>query len=141
MSFTPPTLPFDLTDEDGLIFDDHPELFVDLNASPIVFTVRGLRYFEPRFRMVGFSVAHLNTCDAFDHAHRAWLELESSLLGEKIAHAAAAERTPGEYSILQAIWQGGLDEAESLCKRMDRRQATALRIVAGCTREQSSIKR
>lgn len=140
MSFTPPALPFDLTDEEGLIFDDQPELFVDVNASPIVFTVRGLRYFEPRFRMVGFAVAHINTCAAFNHALRAWLGLESSLLREKIASAAAAERVPGEYSILYAIWQGGLDEAERLCQLMERRQATALRIVAGCTRDQPSIK-
>lgn len=134
-------LPFDLTDPDGLLFDEEPQLFVHLDASPIVFTVRGLRYFEPRFRMVGFDLASIISAEEFAAAHRTWLSLECSLLGEKIERAAAQERSPGEYSILQAIWHGGIDEAERLCKRMDRRQATALRIVAGCTREESSLKR
>lgn len=141
MTPTSPGLPFNLTDPDGLLFDEEPELFVHLDASPIVFTVRGLRYFEPRFRMMGVDVASLTTREAFERIHRSWMELEFSLLGEKITQAAASERAPAEYSILHAIWHGGLDEAERLCKRMDRRQATALRIVAGCTREQSPTKR
>ena len=140
MSDTTPNSPglrFNLTDPDGMLFDDEPHLFVHLDASPIIFTIRGLRYFEPRFRMMGFDVASITTRESFERAHRAWLELEFSLLGDKVAQAAAAERCPAEYSILQAIWHGGLDEAERLCTRMERRQATALRIVAGVTRESS----
>lgn len=140
MTASTPTfqLPFDLTDPDGLLFDDEPHLFVDLETSPIIFTVRGLRYFEPRFRMLGVSIALINTREDFLRSHASWLQLECSLLGEKIERTAAAERMPAEYSILHAIWQGGLDEAERLCRRMDRRQASALRIVAGSTREPPS---
>jgi hypothetical protein len=134
-----PSLPFELTDPDGLLFDEEPHLFVDLNASPIVFSIRGLRYFGPRFRMLGVNVAQINTRDSFLRTHGAWLQLECSLLGEKIEYEANAERLPAEYSVLHAIWHGGLDEAERLCKRMDRRQASALRIVAGSTREPTGI--
>lgn len=141
MTQTSPGRPFNLTDPDGLLFDDEPELFVHLNASPIVFTVRGLRYFEPRFRMMGVDVASLTTREAFERTHHSWMELEFSLLGDKLAQASAAEKVPAEYSILSAIWHGGLEEAERLCKRMDRRKASALRIVAGSTREQSPINR
>jgi hypothetical protein len=129
------SLPFELTDPDGLLFDEDPHLFVDLEAFPIVFRIRGIRYFGPRFRMLGINIAQINTRDDFNSTYSAWLQLECSLLGEKIECEASAERMPAEYSVLQAIWQGGLDEAERLCRRMDRRQASALCIVAGSTRE------
>lgn len=138
---TSPSLPFILTDPDGLMFDDEPELFVHLDVSPIVFTVRGLRYFSPRFRMMGVDVARLTTREAFERTFHSWMELEASLLGHKLAQAAAAENLPAEYSILNSIWKGGLDAAELMCERMDRRKASALRIVAGSTREPPQTKR
>lgn len=128
-------MPFDLTHEDGLLFDEAPELFVDLQSTPIVFTIRGLRYFGVRFRHIGISLAQLKSRSDFDEAFRKWQEVEYSLLARSVAHQASEEHVPGPHGILQAIMNGQLDEAELLIARLERRQATALRIVAGDTRE------
>lgn len=131
-------LPFDLTHSDGLLFDDEPHLFVDLQRTPIVFTVRGIRYFGIRFRHIGIELADLTTREAFENALHKWLEVEYTLLTESVAKAAGGEPVAGPYGILQAILNGDLDRAETLFDRMERRQATALRIVAGDTSEPGS---
>lgn len=136
MPIQPPSHPsFELTDPDGLVFDDEPDLFVNLGTDPVIFTVRGIRYFEPRFRMIGQPIAGIQTREAFTCAYDRWMNVERELLGKMIAEQAAKEHVPDSYAILHAIWTGGLEEAERICARVERRKSSALRIVAGSTRE------
>jgi hypothetical protein len=68
-----PDIGFDLWDEDGLVFDDEPELFVHLDAQPLVFTVRGIRYFGPRFKHLGVDIAAMQSKVDFMIAFNAWM--------------------------------------------------------------------
>ena len=126
-------LPFEVTDPEGLAFDDSPQEFVNLSASPIVFTVRGISYFKPRFNHIGVNLAALNTSDDFARAYSRWMGVERALLRDRVASRAAQETTDGHYSILNALWSGDLDEAERIADKIDRKANTVLRVVGGNT--------
>ncbi len=128
-------LPFELTDPEGLVFDEQPEEFVDLSREPIVFTVRGLGYFAPRFKHAGTAIASLRTRADFEAAHSRWLDVELALLMEKIDRSAAAETKAAEHSLLSAIARGDLDRAEAIAARMEHRKRAGLRVVGGVARE------
>lgn len=91
------------------MFDEHPALFVRTDQDPIVWTVRGLAYFAPRFKRIGFSIDRVNSPDEFAAAYKAWLELEKALLLERVK--LASQRGSKEHQILQAIMDG--NEARS----------------------------
>lgn len=126
----PNTLPFDPWHEDGLVFEDHPELFVDLSTNPIIFSIRGIGYFSPRFSHVGVAMADLHTSAEFQHAHARWLDVEFSLLQESIGLKAGASRSPNEHQVLQAVLEGDLDRAEQVVARLEHRKRAGLTLVA-----------
>lgn len=134
-SMTVTQLPFDLTDPEGLVFDEQPAEFVDLSREPIVFTVRGLTYFARRFKHVGVAIGMLRTRLDFEAAYSRWLDVEITLLTDKIDRSAAAESRAGEHSLLSAIWRGDLDCAETIAARMEHRKRAGLRVVGGVARE------
>ena len=128
-------LPFNLTDPEGLAYDEDPGAFVDLNHDPIIFSVRGLAYFSPRFKHAGIQLFTLHTRVDFERAYDRWMAIERSLLCEMVEQRAAAGPTNNEHQILKALWHGDLDKAEDIARRIDHRKRAALRIVAGSTRE------
>lgn len=121
--------PFDPFHPDGLIFEDSPDLFVDLGASPIVFTVRGLALFSERFKQVGIKIAGISTREDFETAHRLWLEVERTLLESKLSRQAMSASPLSEAALLEAIWTGDLERAEDIASRRDRIEVSGLRVV------------
>ena len=109
---------FHLTDGEGLVFDEQPALFVRTNQDPIVWTVRGLAYFAPRFKRIGVSIDQVNSPDEFAAAYKAWLDLEKSLLLERVK--LASQRGSKEHQILQAIMDGNETRAAYLQGRRPR---------------------
>jgi hypothetical protein len=124
-------LPFDLCDEEGLFFDESPELFVHLDAAPIVFTVRGLAYFAPRFKYAGLDLAIIRTRADFDATYSVWCRTEWSLLLEKIQGAAGATNAANAHQVLQAILSGDVEAAERAVARLEHRERAGLRAIAG----------
>lgn len=97
---------FNLTDPEGLAFDDQPHLFVLLDQDPIVWTVRGLAYFNPRFRWVGIAPSTVLQRADFFLAHAKWLDRERSLLLRKIEAAAISAGTGSDHYRLLKILNG-----------------------------------
>lgn len=126
---TPGDLPFDVWHEDGLLFDERPELFVDLAASPIIFSVRGIDYFSPRFKHVGIDISGVHTREQFDCALSRWLDVEFVLLQTKIAVRASASKSPNEHQVLQAVLDGDIDLAEKTVARLEHRKRTRMKLV------------
>lgn len=122
-------LPFDVWHEDGLIFDSSPELFVDLDASPIIFSVRGIGYFSPRFKHVGVNLSQLRTREQFDLALTRWLEVEFVLLQSKVESRASASKAPNEHQVLQAVLEGDLDLAEKTMLLLEHLRRTGMKLV------------
>jgi hypothetical protein len=120
---------FDVWHEDGLLFDEKPELFVNLDATPIVFTVRGIQYFQPRFRQVGLNIGSLHSRDQFELALRKWHTVEWVLLNEKIADRANASTAVNEHQVLQAILAGDIELVEKLVSRLEHRARANLKVV------------
>lgn len=127
-------LPFDVWHEDGLIFDSSPGLFVDLDAAPIIFSVRGIGYFSPRFKHVGVNLCELRTKEQFDLALTRWLEVEFVLLQSKVESRASASKAPNEHQVLQAVLEGDLDLAEKTMLRLEHRRRTGMRLVGDPSR-------
>lgn len=123
-------LAFNVWDEDGLVFDSAPELFVRLDAEPtIVFTVRGLAYFSPRFKHIGVDIAEINTREDFEKAMDRWLDVERVLLKEKVEAAARATRAPNEHQVLNAVLHGDIAAAERALARLEHQSRAGLSIV------------
>ena len=97
---------FKLTDEDGLRFDESPDLFVLLDRNPIIWTVRGRRFFKPRFEAIGVSLASVQSLESFCAAHDRWLAVERSLLLRRIEFKAGRPDEFPEYAVLNAILTG-----------------------------------
>jgi len=133
--YTSSDLPFNLTDPEGLVYDEQPDAFVNLNSHPIIFSVRGLAYFSPRFKHAGIQISSLRTRQDFDGAYDLWMQIERNLLCDIVEQRAAAGPTNNEHQILQALWSGDLDRAENIARRIDHRKRAGLRIVSGSTRE------
>ena len=125
------SLPFDVWHEDGLLFEETPELFVDLVAKPIVFSVRGVGYFAPRFKHVGIEISALYTKEQFAAALSRWLEVEFVLLQTKVAGDAGASKSPNEHQVLQAVMDGDIDLAEKTVARLEHRKRTGMKLVGG----------
>lgn len=124
-----PSLGFDLWHEDGLVFETEPALFVDLNASPIIFTVRGISYFRPRFKHVGISIADLHSRAQFEAAEQRWMEVEWVLLRERIDTRANARTASADDQVLQAILNRDVEEVERLVSRLEHRKRAGLKLV------------
>lgn len=124
-----PKLPFTLTDPEGLAFDEDPTAFVNVDADPIILSVRGIAYFKPRFKYVGIDLRTVRTGVEFRAAYERWMETERALLGDMIKAKSLAELVPAEHSLLQAIWTGDIVEAEAISERLSRRARSNLRAV------------
>lgn len=120
---------FDVWHEDGLVFEDSPKLFIDLEATPIIFTVRGIAYFAPRFKHVGIIMGDLNTKAEFEGAYKRWLDVEFVLLNEKINAAASATHAPNDHQVLQGILSQGIDQAEAAMARLEHSRRAELKLV------------
>ena len=113
---------FDLWHPDGLLFDESPLLFVDFGQLPLVFTVRGLAYFAPRFKHVGCPIADIDTQEQFQNAYQAWLEVENVLLQEAISCKP--------YGALQAVLAGDAEAFEAIIKKLEHRKRANLQVVS-----------
>ena len=132
MKNSPPCeLPFDIWHHDGHLFDVTPDLFVDLTASPIIFSVRGIGYFSPRFKHAGVEISNLHSKAQFESALNRWLDIEFVLLQEKIAVRANASKSPNEHQVLQAVLDGDIDLAEKIVARLEHRKRTGMKLVGG----------
>lgn len=120
---------FDVWDEDGLLIDDQPQLFVNLDVEPIVFTVRGLQYLRPRFKHVGINIASLRTRNDFQSSMRTWLATEWVLLNEKVDAAAQTSTAANPHQVLQAILSNDIDAAERNMSRLEHRRRAGLKVV------------
>lgn len=123
------SIDFDLWHEDGLLFDEQPELFVRTSSVPVVFTVRGIQYFSPRFRHVGMDIAAISTRADFEAAYQSWLDTERALILEKVGSMASATHAPNEHQLLQAILNGDETLAEQVVRRLEHRARAGLRVV------------
>jgi hypothetical protein len=113
--------PFDLWHEDGLVFDDHPELFILLDRTPVVWTVRGLRHFRPRFALIGVDIKTIRARDEFEGTLSRWLAVEKELLLRRIATATASPASSLEGRCLDAIAHLDLETAEGLVAELESR--------------------
>lgn len=119
----------ELQDPETLLFDTRSELFVRLEGVPIVFTLRGLRHFNPRFRMVGIDIAGLRSEDQFRAAWRQWSRHETTLLIESIEGKARSSHQANEHQVLLAALRGDIDAAEAAMNRLAHRRRAALTLV------------
>lgn len=110
--------PFDLWHEDALLVDDHPDWFVLLDSNPIVWTVRGVRLFRPRFALFGLSLTSIRTRSEFAVAWQRWQTVELDLLMGKISNAAAAPGAPPWAQALHAVVVGDDRRATQLLMQM-----------------------
>lgn len=122
-------LNFDLTDPEGLAFDDSPDDFVDLGLVPVVFKVRGIAYFKPRFEHIAIPIGSIRTAAQFMSAYDKWMTVEMSLLAQKIDAAAANGPSTNAHKFLQAVMRGDLELAEKMADRLERFKRTKLRVV------------
>lgn len=122
-------LGFDVWHEDGLLIDDQPQLFVNLDVVPIVFTVRGLQYLRPRFKHVGINIASLRAREDYLSSMRTWLATEWVLLNEKVDAAASATTAANPHQVLQAILSADIDAAERSMSRLEHRRRSGLKVV------------
>ncbi len=107
-----------------MLFEQQPALFVDLTRQPIVFTVRGISHFSPRFRYVGVDIADVTTAELFSQAYARWLDAEQALLLQRIE-----ERRGAEGDALRAILDGDADSFEAHLRRLEHRQRACLKLV------------
>jgi hypothetical protein len=128
---SPFALPFDVWHPDGLVFDDQPDLFLTPNVEPLVFTVRGIGYFGPRFTTVGVEIATVQSLAQFNAAYQRWLEVERVLLQEKVAGFAAGGRSL-EHAALQAVIDGDVERFAHTVKRLEHRRRVGLKVVSNC---------
>jgi hypothetical protein len=122
-------LDFDVWHEDGLLFEMEPDLFVHLDATPIVFTTRGIAYFSPRFKHIGQNLSSLHTRSAFESAMKRWLAVEWVMLNEKIHNRANSTSAPNSHKVLQAVMTGDIDEVERQIERLEHQARADLKIV------------
>lgn len=113
------------------MFDQTPGLFVNLTASPIIFSVRGIGYFLPRFKHAGVEISSLHTKAQFESALNRWLDIEFVLLQERIAIRARASKFPNEHQVLQAVLDGDIDLAEKIVARLEHCKRTGMKLVGG----------
>lgn len=123
---SPPALPFDLCDPEGLRFDEQPQDFVDLSTNPLIFSVRGIAYFKPRFALVGVELASLISANDFNDAYERWMSHELFLLDDHLAKRSA-QKPRSEHAELYALWCGDLDRAAALAERRVRQDKIWLR--------------
>lgn len=118
-----------VADPEWLAFDDHPEWFVDLQRTPIIFTVRGLAHFGPMFRQFGVRLADVATKEQFEeHFARASMhEMESMLI--QINQRAQATHQPTPYRALIEAVTGDAASMEREIKRLEHSKVAHLRVV------------
>jgi len=122
-------LNFDLHDEETFAFDDSPDEFVRLDSEPIVFSVRGIAYFGPRFKAVGYDIADISTAGQFNKAYNTWLNLEVQLLTDSIAQKAQSTHQANEHQVFLAAITGGFEEAAKAAHRLQHKSLAKLRAV------------
>ncbi len=120
-----PAIGFELVTPESEVFDEHPGLFVDLNAFPVVFSVRGIAYFAPRFGHVGVDISTIRTAREFEDAHRTWGEAAPDLLGPYLKEKAARGGAFNPHGALSAIWNGD-EGAERLIQRLEHQHRAKL---------------
>lgn len=123
-------LPFTLCNEDAFVFDQSPDLFVHLDVTPVVFTVRGLAYFAPRFKFAGLDLAAIRSPDDFATAYATWCRVEWNLLQDKVQAAAGATHAANAHQVLQAILHGDVDTAERAVARLEHRARAGLQVIS-----------
>jgi hypothetical protein len=119
----------DLCDPELLIFDEDPGLFVLLDQTPIVFTMRGLRFFCPRLKWIGIDIGTLQTADQFKQATSALTIAEYTELKTSIEASAGATHAPNEHQVLLAALSGDIDAAEAAMARLDHSRRAGLSVV------------
>lgn len=122
-------LSIDLLDPETLLFDTEPGLFVTLDCEPVVFSVRGLRHFTPRFKEVGVAIGDIRTEAHFRAALSAWTRLETTLLTDSIAAKARSTHQANEHQVLLAALMGDIDAAEAAMTRLEHQRRVGLSVV------------
>lgn len=122
-------LNIDLNDPDTMAFDERPDDFVEPNSDPIVFTIRGLRHFKPRFEAIGVELARIKTRAEFDAAYHEWTKLEAVLLADRVATRAQATNRPNEYQLLHAALTGSDADIEQARRRLAHQSIAQLKAV------------
>lgn len=118
-----------LHDPETLVFDETPELFVRLDVSPIIFSIRGLKYFKPRFALIGRDISLLKTVLSFTEVYNDWTRHEYQLLLDSITAKANATHQPNEHKVLLAACMNDIDAAEIAMGRLEHSIAAGLKIV------------
>ena len=94
---------FTLWHPDALLVGEQPELFLCLEATPIVFTVRGLRLFRPRFALLGISLHSIRTKKDFQRAWHRWELMEEHFLVSRLSKAAQSPKSPEHAELLRML--------------------------------------
>lgn len=119
----------DLHDEETFAFDAQPEAFVRLDASPIVFTVRGIRYFKPRFDHIGTEISTLTTEAEFRSALYQWCLVEYELLRQKIESEAGKSHQATTHHVLLAAITGNEEDLRNVLAKVSHRSRAGLKAV------------
>lgn len=94
---------------------------------PIVFTVRGIAHFAPRFKHVGVDIATLRTADDFLAARKRWDDLEEVLLQDRVRdRAAGGDR---DAKALMAIFDADPEAFDRHVKALEHRKRANLTVV------------
>lgn len=109
--------PVNYLDEEGLAFEEAPDAFVLLHRGQIVWTVRGIRHFRPRFDLIGINIADVRTVRNFRQALDRWNVMERQLLVERIESRASASGRSLTYQCLWAVLSNAPD-ASALVTRL-----------------------
>lgn len=120
------TSDIDLHDPETLHFDDSPGDFVLLDVTPIVFTVRGVKHFTPRFAHLGVALASLKTAEDFQAALVAWTMVESQMLGDYIRGKAASSNQATEMQALVAILDKDDAELQRLTAKIEHKKRASV---------------
>jgi hypothetical protein len=96
----------DVLDEEGLAFEESPADFVLLDRTPIVWHVRGIRYFAPRLRLAGIDICGVTTPEQFRAALRRWDAIEWQVLVQRIESRAESGVDGSAHQCLWAILTG-----------------------------------
>ncbi len=120
-----PMTAVDLWSEEAFEFLDNPDDFVRLDCNPLIWTVRGLRYFAPRFLCVGIQIQDVSTREQFGLALREWQVLERrELLARLEVESSGSRRDRLALRCLRAIASGNA-EADPLMRRLELRTVTS----------------
>jgi len=133
LSLTPQQSAFGASEAEWMCFDDHPEWFVDVSHTPVVFSVRGIAFFSPQFRRFGVSISDVKTPEQFSEASMQASILQMQDLAIRINKIASTTYGASEHKLLNAVLHGTKEDISREARRLKHKQTAGLQAVDTAT--------